>query len=516
MNLTETATRVPRTASKGIRLSVDSLRPMPLLVTPSCKEGESYPGYLLRMANDNGYDGLCRLANILHLDRRHGRLATVDTSQLMRLLGISAKAFPPKPQESRAIEKLDGSKKRSILHYGWPMNVAWCPICLAEDEYWRADWDSPLALVCTKHACLLARKCGGCAKPVTILRPSLLQCRCGLDLRSAPAIAAAESDLLFGATDQKSSSRFLTEIRQLPNYDQERNLFYILRLLKIPSIGKRCDAIATLMGSEIGRKFLRAPDQEIANAIQRHLTSRRTMIIRRKLPFKCLVPMLWEIVSQIRPTGAKERRNFAITESFDVYRRMSERGFVALADLCLLFGDDLKQWNTRCAGGIFRTAKKVNRRGHPGWRLAIEEVDEIKELYASTLTTEQAAERLRIAPYQVNALVRLRVLRRVFDERRFAFPRYRIQAVDDVIEMLEALAFPVSDVPEHSKFHQLSAVFAYEKENKQCVGWTVRMAAVLCGDIPLYGPVETSKGGLGSFIVPVPKGKRFAHLVESV
>lgn len=93
-----------------------------------------------------------------------------------------------------------------------------CPACLGEpDPYWRAEWASPLELVCARHEVLLVGECPRCARrpfasvswgqesaplwrcPSQIDSPGRTHRThrrwCGGDLRSAPHLPATRGDL---------------------------------------------------------------------------------------------------------------------------------------------------------------------------------------------------------------------------------------------------------------------------------------------------------------------------------
>lgn len=66
----------------------------------------------------------------------------------------------------------------------------YCPPCLAESEYWRAEWGLNLFVACPHHHVQLVDTCCHCGKPLRWNRPKLTECRCGADLKAADVVAA--------------------------------------------------------------------------------------------------------------------------------------------------------------------------------------------------------------------------------------------------------------------------------------------------------------------------------------
>ncbi len=60
-----------------------------------------------------------------------------------------------------------------------------CPCCLTESAYWRANWDLVFTVACEKHDLLLLDQCPQCRKPLSWDRSHITKCDCGYDLRQA-------------------------------------------------------------------------------------------------------------------------------------------------------------------------------------------------------------------------------------------------------------------------------------------------------------------------------------------
>jgi hypothetical protein len=133
--------------------------------------GESGEGYLLRIANKNGYGSLAIFAKAWGLPIAALLCSPIET--LAVLLFSEADEF-----ESARSEVSSLHQKRE--KYQSLAQTRFCPHCLRSDRtpYFRASWRHPISFVCLVHQCLLPGACE-CGRNVRFDRPSLLVCECG-------------------------------------------------------------------------------------------------------------------------------------------------------------------------------------------------------------------------------------------------------------------------------------------------------------------------------------------------
>jgi hypothetical protein len=154
---------------------------------------ESLPGFLLRLANSNGYRGLRDLfralglvgfgpthSQLLKLAHSHDALETlgrVAAGQSAMLLSFKTERLPPD-----AVFYLGCRMDSDAL---FPENSAICFACLRETGICHETWDISIVTACTTHKCLLADTCPSCGSPITWARSSLFHCvECGIDFRT--------------------------------------------------------------------------------------------------------------------------------------------------------------------------------------------------------------------------------------------------------------------------------------------------------------------------------------------
>ena len=163
---------------------------------------ESPRGYLCRTAHAHGYYGpwwLADLAGItpggLEREDRARRLANVlrlDVSEWLRLCYRPAKG-KGRFQRRSFLGQVIGANH---LNYRYPRV---CPGCLRESPVWWAVWDLKLVSACPIHRCQLIDHCPACERKLTWHRRSMLECRCGFDLRKTEPEITEDNLLLINA-----------------------------------------------------------------------------------------------------------------------------------------------------------------------------------------------------------------------------------------------------------------------------------------------------------------------------
>jgi hypothetical protein len=149
-----------------------------LLRTPAPYFGESFPGYLLRLTEENSYDSLRWIPERagLKVDPAAGRWADLwrpcpRLSLLREITGLSVAEL-----ESLREPLVPGCLVR------WKAPKV-CPACLREESWCRKAWDVLLFTVCPLHRVLLIDSCLHCHRVPSWARKSVSVCRCGYDWR---------------------------------------------------------------------------------------------------------------------------------------------------------------------------------------------------------------------------------------------------------------------------------------------------------------------------------------------
>jgi len=142
--------------------------------------GESWSDYLIRLSEANyipgGLGAMARLAGMTTQ-----QLVVASPAEVLGRFGI---VYPSAPFEHPLDAKVD-RERVFFATFGRTLKTRICPRCLASDKipFVRAEWGMPMSVACSRHGTLLVDTCQSCHKPLDVLRPQLLHCRCGADLR---------------------------------------------------------------------------------------------------------------------------------------------------------------------------------------------------------------------------------------------------------------------------------------------------------------------------------------------
>lgn len=195
-------TAAPRVVTGGIETTFGE--GMRLRVTPKPEPDESLIGYLLRLAERNGYETATVILLLAGFDVNALRNCQFafrgqdDLSPLSLLTGCSVQMlaclrYAPAPSETTAYRYLIFGKpvQRYFINARRPKV---CPECLRESAYCRKVWELAPVTACPRHSRMLLDECPGCRARVSWIRSSVSVCPCGFDWREASPCPVAPSE----------------------------------------------------------------------------------------------------------------------------------------------------------------------------------------------------------------------------------------------------------------------------------------------------------------------------------
>ena len=152
--------------------------PVKLLMRPKWQDGESWCGYLLRLAHLNVIPGFTQMATMGGMT--YASLVSGQPAAALHRFGVT---HPDVPQIVIPDSKW-GSTDQLPKHRR-PRYTTVCPDCLRSDPnpFLRALWDFPLEATCHTHKVRLLAVCPRCCAKVQIRRGQFLHCECGMPLR---------------------------------------------------------------------------------------------------------------------------------------------------------------------------------------------------------------------------------------------------------------------------------------------------------------------------------------------
>jgi hypothetical protein len=173
----------------------------PLLVRhPPPYPTESLVGYVLRLAEENGYTSPWSVYSLAGLKQNEIRTSGFRLEKLAAIINSPASeldsiGFSPPKNRPRWARLLGHSLIPTDLNI---VNPGLCPHCAADKGFIEAHWHLTLMVGCSVHECVLALRCPRCGKRVRPFRPGLLECGCGGNLLECklPSIPKADAALL--------------------------------------------------------------------------------------------------------------------------------------------------------------------------------------------------------------------------------------------------------------------------------------------------------------------------------
>jgi len=191
-----------------------------LLVRVRGNSGESFRGWMARLADKNGYpngDWMCRHLLKRRLDGvslylAHG-LVNGDAEHLQRLEGVV-----PEVNSHRHKLRISGvTFPASMMRL--PLRQV-CPVCLDTNGWARGAWEALTAGYCREHDIALVSFCPSCHRNLNWTSMGLFQCSCGFDLRSLPAVRTSaemrEADALLAGDGMRVQGRLSADWSALP------------------------------------------------------------------------------------------------------------------------------------------------------------------------------------------------------------------------------------------------------------------------------------------------------------
>lgn len=157
----------------------------PLVVTPKPMPSESYKGYILRVAEANGYRSIHGMLRHAGMTENEIRSAAPPPDKLKPLLGSDLPEFDflsEKTKHSR-YQVLSGHRIPTLHLRSKHTRV--CPCCIAETGYISSFTELKYAVVCPTHKVETIDQCPSCGKSLDVFRPGLTKCQCGYDFKHA-------------------------------------------------------------------------------------------------------------------------------------------------------------------------------------------------------------------------------------------------------------------------------------------------------------------------------------------
>lgn len=151
---------------------------------PSLGEGESARSYLHRLAEGNNYESIRMLSAVPDFASFYHQVVErkdigIQPAWVKKLLGGDAfyRLSSAMPRHKNVTE------------------ARYCPECLRNDKYWRAEREYLYCTVCRIHETELRSNCEVCGDQIDWTRKKLMRCDCGAELESQRSVLADIKEL---------------------------------------------------------------------------------------------------------------------------------------------------------------------------------------------------------------------------------------------------------------------------------------------------------------------------------
>ncbi|MGZ5434545.1 MAG: TniQ family protein [Pyrinomonadaceae bacterium] len=148
---------------------------------------ESYLGFLVRLADINGYDTprwILKESNLssdadfpcvllTHQKPNYERLASLTGLTVEQLGALTYQAA-----DKHHVNIFSYQVRPFLLRPQWPRI---CVACIRESAYCRKQWDFSAVTACPLHRVMLLERCPKCKRPITWFRSRVSHCPCGAD-----------------------------------------------------------------------------------------------------------------------------------------------------------------------------------------------------------------------------------------------------------------------------------------------------------------------------------------------
>ncbi|MGJ7537722.1 MULTISPECIES: TniQ family protein [unclassified Variovorax] len=159
---------------------VPDFEPVRFLCRPMPIDGESWPDYVIRLAETNFIEGGLRAIAYLAGMYVNQLLVAAPSEVLLRFGVILPEVLKEHPLDAPSDHQL-----AMLASHGRCTKTRFCPLCLAADDipFIRTEWGMPMSIACGHHRTLLIDKCQSCGERLDVLRTRMLYCECGVPLK---------------------------------------------------------------------------------------------------------------------------------------------------------------------------------------------------------------------------------------------------------------------------------------------------------------------------------------------
>lgn len=152
---------------------------------PKPINGESWPGYMLRLAQINHLQGIAGLA--ARMNSTFPKMMAATPNVVLKALGINHQI------ETKRIYR-EGTLQMyyQFSRHGRSVRGRICPLCISSPNFsnLESSWDRIFQFECLIHRVVLKDQCHGCGHAITYKRLKIEECECGSKFAESPTVTS--------------------------------------------------------------------------------------------------------------------------------------------------------------------------------------------------------------------------------------------------------------------------------------------------------------------------------------
>ncbi|TFW72353.1 hypothetical protein C3Y98_04405 [Methylotenera oryzisoli] len=496
-----------------------------LLIHPHPYRTEGPQGYLLRLASEN----FMLISDLASMG------IVYDFNVLKQNGFLPSQTLDPGLHEYvKTVAELSSYKKNIFNH----KFARFCPICLAEDPYWRVGWEMYFYDACHEHEVWLIDHCSSCGKPLSWQRERVVRCQCGADLRmeipahSTKSVAYLARVMLAKLNNMSIES--LPAPLEKTNLDQTQQLVRFLGACLRPGAGnkplkiKEAGAMSSSwsissFASEIltnwPQKFFETLNQMQKEAFSSVGTSLKNIFgsridyIYKEMAADAFSPLrnefsFWHVTSYY---GGIAKRNLRLIEA-----GFKNAEWIPANLACKELGISRGRLKRFVRDGLIEGHEKISEAGRSFITVMGAQLESTKAKIAGSVTIEEAGKMLGISRKRMRAILRFLFPNATRDNHSpltpWRVPRSDIESVLNLSDGLPIVCIPDEDcvtlnfLLRYWPWETMEIVGLIEASKRQ----EIKPVAVLDGSVGVSGLIynenelktwrEKSQQGYGTWI----------------
>ncbi|MCM3574046.1 TniQ family protein [Mesobacillus subterraneus] len=420
-----------------------------LLLTTMPRQDETFTSFLLRTCQENEYESLSWITNLIGIDIR--QLAKPNPNKfnlepLAQLLRIDESVLWSLTfhNDIKFFESSGGPcsfKDHANTEYD-----KICPVCFERDPYVKKVWNLKINMGCPIHTLRLINKCPKCNKKISSIRSDINKCNCGFKLIHLPKIHLTDSEVLHSKII--TNAFFGKSLYEVPGNSPINQLSYYSLTKLIHSFWYRINDGRNGIGiNQINTENQKVFEQLIAvynmflnwpcnfkNTLNKSDSKTFIPNIKRDFYTKLSDPEFLVFIEEFRSYLEKEEKRPVIFRNFN-----TESKLMSLGNVIKLLNMGHPSINNLIKNGILVEYKQIHNDSFSTRSITIESINKFLEMKKYIVFKKELANSLGLTTKHINLFEENGWIKRIeiFSEKNDKKSYYDIRFADKLVSKLE-------------------------------------------------------------------------------